>query len=74
MARCERCHKQTGITTGSFFNTQMICTDCDTEESKHPDYAFAKKIESDECSRGNYNFRGVGYPGKDGRVDRSRWE
>jgi len=70
MARCDRCYKPTFVTTTSWFNTQVICSDCTDEELAHPDIEYAKKVESEACARGDYNFRGVGWPGKDGRVKR----
>lgn len=59
---CDRCHKETKITTGSFFNTEMICLDCENIEKHHPDYEEAKRIEHEEVVKGNYNFQGVGLP------------
>tara|TARA_B100001250_G_scaffold410811_1_gene438014 strand:- start:1764 stop:1919 length:156 start_codon:yes stop_codon:yes gene_type:complete len=46
----------------SYFNTEMICTACDTKERKHPKYEQAKKIELEQCLKGNLNFEGVGLP------------
>jgi hypothetical protein len=70
MSRCQRCFKPTQITTCSWFNTQTICSACSDEESRHPDIDYAKRVESEACRRGDYNFPGVGWPGKDGRVQR----
>lgn len=46
----------------SFFNTEMICLDCNEKEELHPDYWRAKEVESKEVSKGNYNFKGIGKP------------
>jgi len=52
------------------FNTDTLCSDCIEEEQKHPDYEYAKEKEREETMKGNYNFHGVGWPGKHGRVKR----
>jgi hypothetical protein len=70
MTGCERCKKPTSVMTGSYFSAEMICTACDEEESAHPDYQYARDVEEDAVRGGNYNFPGVGWPGKDGRVKR----
>ena len=48
--------------TGSYFNTQMICTSCDTKERKHPDYDQAVRIETEQVLKGNLNYEGIGLP------------
>ncbi len=60
--KCERCSDMTNVTTGSIFNTEMICIPCKTKESNHPDYKRAKDIEMNEVRQGNYNFEGIGKP------------
>lgn len=70
MSTCDRCRKPTNVTSTSWFNTQTLCTSCQDEEAAHPDYAYAKKVENDAVRNGNYNFPGIGWPGKDGRVPR----
>jgi len=67
---CHRCKKETNVHTMSRFNTQLICDDCEIEETKHPDYEYARKVEFDACRAGNLNFSGVGWPGKNGRLGR----
>ncbi len=63
MTRCDRCHQETMATTGSMFNTQMICTDkCMDAEKAHPDYKRAVDTENAACLRGDYNFPGIGLP------------
>jgi hypothetical protein len=46
----------------SRFNTETICTDCETKEKAHPKYAEARRIEHEHVVRGNYNFPGIGKP------------
>ena len=62
MAICDRCAGETVCTTGSYFNLEIICTECDDRESAHPRYEEARRIEAAEVARGNYNFPGVGLP------------
>lgn len=59
---CERCGKATKSVRMSFFNTEMLCKDCQDEESKHPSYKKAKEVERSEYLKGNRNFEGVGLP------------
>ena len=65
---CDRCKKATNIFTMSWFNEDFICMTCNDEEEKHPDFEFAKNVEVAYTRRGNTNYPGVGYPGKDGRI------
>lgn len=62
MQICDRCGKEARIMRGSFFNSELICLECDNIERHHPDYAEAKRIEHEELVKGNYNFQGVGLP------------
>jgi hypothetical protein len=59
---CQRCNSDNKITTGSMFNTQMICLKCKEQEIKHDMYEFARKVESDQVKGGNYNYEGIGLP------------
>lgn len=59
---CERCSKETKVTTGSFFDTKIVCLDCRSLEEKHPKYAEAKGVELFHVSKGNYNYEGIGLP------------
>jgi hypothetical protein len=68
MINCDRCGAQTHIYTLSWFNTQSICIDCLHSEEAHPDFAYAKQVESSHVAKGNLNFQGVGWPGVEGRV------
>lgn len=57
---CDRCNKPTnGITTMSWFNTDVICMDCSDLEKEDPDYESAKEYESEEVKKGNTNFKGI---------------
>lgn len=62
MTRCGRCGVETNITTGSFFDTTIICMDCRTLEQKHPAYEAAHAAETAAVRHGDYNFPGVGLP------------
>lgn len=70
MTHCDRCRKPTRITTTSWFNTDTICPSCSDEEREHPDYDYARQVENEAVMRRDYNFPGVGWPGKDGRIRR----
>jgi hypothetical protein len=60
MCKCERCQEPTRVTIMSMFNTQMICISCKEIEREHPRYKEAERRELEECSKGNYNFGGIG--------------
>jgi hypothetical protein len=60
--RCERCGKKALSLTGSYFNTQMICPDCDDRERKHPRFKDAVAADEAACRQGNYNYSGIGLP------------
>lgn len=62
MSKCERCSKDTNVTTCSMFNIQTICMACKEKEAEHPEYEVAREAESRAVRRGDYNFRGVGLP------------
>jgi hypothetical protein len=59
---CERCYKPTSITTGSYFNTEMICMPCSRTEELHSDFQKARDAEMAEVKKGNLNFEGIGKP------------
>jgi hypothetical protein len=59
---CDRCGQETQSWTGSYFNTDTICMECDDRERAHPRFAEAKRIEKEQTLRGNYNFKGIGLP------------
>jgi len=66
--KCQRCGKETLVHSMSWFNTQEICMECRKEERAHPDFEKAKQAEEAMVRMGNFNFDGIGWPGKDGRV------
>lgn len=62
MSKCDRCYKETIVTTMSFFDASMCCPDCIKVEKTHPQYEEAHRREVEEVKRGNYNFPGIGLP------------
>jgi hypothetical protein len=68
--RCDRCAKPTNITRMSWFNTDNICSTCQTQEEAHPDFAYAKAVEHEAVKNGDTNFPGVGWPGVNRSVKR----
>lgn len=67
---CHRCGKETLSHITSMFNMDDLCMNCKAEEEQHPDYEEAKRIELAAVKRGDFNFPGVGWPGKEGRIKR----
>ena len=62
---CDRCRKPlNGIRMMSMDNTDCLCMDCIEAERKRPDYKTAVEADHAEIRKGNYNFKGIGYPGK----------
>lgn len=59
---CERCGKEVRTHKMSWFNTQMICTTCQKNEEKLPEFKLAKEMERQQVLLGNYNYKGIGYP------------
>lgn len=62
MTRCERCKTPTRVTTGSWFNQEMICLACDEKERSHPMFETAKLAEREAVLRGDMNYPGIGKP------------
>lgn len=60
--RCERCGKETQVSTCSRFNTQQICMECAKVEREHPLYGLARDIEYEHIKQGDYNYEGIGLP------------
>ena len=52
----------------SRFDTSTLCMKCFEEERQHPDYRKAADAELAAVRRGDMNFPGIGWPGKNGRV------
>ncbi len=65
---CDRCTKVTASFTMSWFTTEYICMECNDEENDHADIKLAKAVESAHVKAGNYNYPGIGWPGKGKRV------
>lgn len=59
---CDRCGEKTGAFITSYFNTEIICMDCQKKESAHPQYEHAREVEIAAVERGDYNFPGIGLP------------
>jgi hypothetical protein len=55
---CDRCDKPTRSVTGSFLDTDMICSECEEAEKNEPDYLVAKRRELEEVKKGNLNYKG----------------
>ena len=65
---CDRCGAKLTARIMSRFSTDCLCMACEAEERKHPDYAKAEAAEMAAIRAGDYNFPGIGWPGKEGRV------
>ena len=62
---CDRCGKPlNGMRIMSMYNTDCLCMDCKEEERNRSDYKDAVEADNAEIRKGNYNFKGIGYPGK----------
>lgn len=66
--KCDRCGGEANAHTMSTFNTDDICMACKAEEEQHVDYELAREYEEAAVKRGDFNYPGVGWPGKGGRV------
>lgn len=67
--KCDRCGGS--LEAGrmmSRFNEDTLCMKCIEEEKNHPDYEKAAAAELEAVRRGDMNFPGIGWPGKDGRI------
>ena len=58
---CARCGGIAKFVKMSWFNTQMICVNCQKVEERDPRYKQAKEAERQALKMGNYNFRGIGW-------------
>ena len=64
---CDRCGGS--LKSGrimSAFSTECICMKCSEAERKHPEFRKAVAAECEAIRNGNYNFPGVGWPGRKG--------
>ena len=66
--KCDRCGGELRVRQMSRFNTDVLCQKCIEEEKRHPDYGKAAKAELAAVKRGETNFPGIGWPGKEGRI------
>ena len=66
--KCDRCGGDLKVRIMSRFNTDCLCMKCAEEERQHPDYQKATDAELDAVRRGDMNFPGIGWPGKNGRI------
>jgi ssDNA-binding Zn-finger/Zn-ribbon topoisomerase 1 len=66
--KCDRCGGELRVRQMSRFNTDVLCPRCIEEEKSHPDYGKAAEAELAAVRRGERDFPGIGWPGKDGRV------
>ena len=65
---CDRCGVKLTARIMSRFNEDCLCMVCEQEERNHPNYTKAAEAELAAIRAGDYNFPGVGWPGKDGRL------
>ena len=67
---CARCGRSLdGLArTMSRFNTDCLCPGCAEEKRRHPDYQKACDAEREAVLRGDRDFPGIGWPGKDVRL------
>lgn len=68
VTKCDRCGAELKARQMSRFNTDVLCLQCIEEEKQHPDYEKAAAAELAAVRRGDRDFPGIGWPGKDGRV------
>ena len=62
---CDRCRKPlNGMRIMSMFNEDCLCMECKDAERNHSDYKTAVETDHAEIRKGNFNFKGIGYPGK----------
>jgi hypothetical protein len=59
---CDRCGKETTVTTMSYFNTETVCMVCKDKERAHPKYKAALDADHQAVLRGDFNFPGIGKP------------
>ena len=63
--KCDRCGGSLeGGRIMSMFSEECICMDCSKKERELPEFKQALDAELAEIRRGNYNFKGIGYPDK----------
>ena len=68
VSKCDRCCRELTVRVMSRFNTDTLCPECEQDERRHPDYQKATAAELEAVRRGDLNFPGIGWPGKNDRV------
>ena len=67
--KCDRCGGPLkGGRVLSDFTGEALCLSCKREERMHPDYQKAVDAAQAALNRGDFDFPGIGWPGKNGRV------
>ena len=62
---CDRCGQAlNGVRMMSMYNEDCLCMERSEKERKRSDYKAAVEADHAEIRKGNYNFKGIGYPGK----------
>ena len=62
---CDRCGQAlNGVRMMSMYNEDCLCMECIEKERKRSDYKAAVEADHAEIRKGNYNFKGIGCPGK----------
>ena len=62
---CDRCGKSlNGMRIMSMYNEDCLCMECCKAEKQRSNYKDAVEADHAEIRKGNYNFKGIGYPGK----------
>jgi hypothetical protein len=64
---CHRCHVDTAAYAMSWFASDLICSVCEEEERKHPDFNLARNTMRYSFLQGDYDYQGIGWPGPHGR-------
>lgn len=62
MAVCDRCNCRTFTESMSYFNTDLICKECERREREHPAFEKARAAETKAVALGDWNFKGIGCP------------
>lgn len=62
---CDRCGKSLKGNSRimSMFNTDCICLECKSKETRMPEYRYALESDRTQVKQGNYNFEGIGLGG-----------
>jgi len=71
--QCHRCQNNMVAVAYamSWFNTDLICCDCEKEERGHPDFNLARNTLRYSFSRGDYDYQGIDWQGPGPSTDSS---